>query len=244
MNCISGRLVAVLCLLVGVATAAADADLSPGEQLAERYGLSAWPDVRRIEFTFVAELPDGRRVERPWAWEPQVGKVVAQAGTAEAHAFDLNDLQPQDRDAHGRFINDTYWLLFPFQLVWSTCEVTDEGEAVSPIGQTPTRKLTVTYPDEGGYTPGDVYELFIDQETGLIAEWNFRRGGGDIGMPARWLQHETLDGITFSLDHRGPDDGGFRLMFPRVFVETADETAEVIWSPAEDTPVRVEIEPR
>ena len=200
-------------------------DASPARQLAERYGIDNWPDIEQIDFTFRVVLPDGKVIERPWSWRPHDSAVTANFGMPEAKTFFTDAIDDLNRDDHARFINDSYWLLFPFQLVWSTCDVTDDGDAVMPISRRPARKLTVTYPDEGGYTPGDVYELFLDPESGLIAEWNFRKGGGDNGRPATWERNSELNGILISTEHRGPEDSGFRLTFPRVAVHTQGAVA-------------------
>ncbi len=196
-----------------------DVTQHPGEALAERYGLSEWEKVEQIDFVFRVELPDDREIERPWSWRPIDRTVTANAGGDDAVTFSLDEITDDVKDHHAKFINDTYWLVFPFQLVWSTCEVTDEGDAAMPISGEPARKLTVTYPDEGGYTPGDVYELFLDPETGLIAEWNFRRGGGEQGRPATWEKTRDLNGLQISTLHHGPEGSGFTLSFPRVAVQ-------------------------
>ncbi|MEM1098806.1 MAG: hypothetical protein AAGH92_08450 [Planctomycetota bacterium] len=205
---------------------AEEALASPGAELAERYGLSAWDDVDRVDFTFRVELPDGRVIERPWSWAPKESKVTAAFGTDDARTFSLDAIDETNRDDHARFINDSYWLLFPFQLVWSNCEVTEDGEAAMPISGETSSKLTVTYPDEGGYTPGDVYELFLDPDTGLIAEWSFRKGGGANGRPATWESHVGLNGLMISRVHNGPEGSGFRLRFPHVAVHAHGAVAE------------------
>ncbi|MEM1026598.1 MAG: hypothetical protein AAGJ38_00780 [Planctomycetota bacterium] len=192
---------------------------SSAVELAERYGLEAWDAVERIDFTFKVELPDGRVIERPWSWSPPEGLVTAGFGTDNERTFSLNAIDETNRGDHAKFINDSYWLLFPFQLVWSTCEVSDDSDAVMPISGATGRKLTVTYPAEGGYTPGDVYELFLDPETGLIAEWNFRKGGGQAGRPARWLNRQNLLDVWHHDTFVGPEGSGFRLSFPHVRIQ-------------------------
>jgi hypothetical protein len=82
------------------------------------------------------------------------------------------------------------------------------------MGDGQARRIVVSYPPEGGYTPGDVYELFIDDD-GLIAEWIYRRGGATT--PTRmstWEDHRRLGPLLVSLDHQGPD--GFRVWFSDV----------------------------
>ncbi|MEM7577526.1 MAG: hypothetical protein AAF328_08630 [Planctomycetota bacterium] len=204
--------------LTSESTAESQAASDPAVELAERYGLKAWDDVERIDFTFKVALPDGRVIERPWSWSPPEGLVTADFGTDQERTFSLDAIDETNRDDHAKFINDSYWLLFPFQLVWSDCTVTDDGNATMPISGEAGEKLTVTYPDDGGYTPGDMYELFLDPDTGLIAEWNFRKGGSDIGRPATWDGYVGLNGLMISRVHEGPSGSGFTLTFPKVAV--------------------------
>jgi hypothetical protein len=64
------------------------------------------------------------------------------------------------------FINDQYWLLFPFHLVWdSNAKVEDTGMQKLPLGKGSAKRVVVTYPSEGGYTPGDTWELFVGPDN-------------------------------------------------------------------------------
>jgi hypothetical protein len=62
------------------------------------------------------------------------------------------------------FINDKFRALIPFQLVWDDVEYTTETLVAAPISQKLMNKLTITYPDKGGYTPGDAYDIFFDED--------------------------------------------------------------------------------
>jgi hypothetical protein len=76
----------------------------------------------------------------------------------------------------------------------------------------------VTYPPAGGYTPGDVYELYLDDRFRLT-QWVYRRGGSE--KPSRittWEDHRRVDALTFSLNHQG-EDQNFRVWFTNVGVK-------------------------
>ncbi|MEM6855538.1 MAG: hypothetical protein AAF593_14120 [Planctomycetota bacterium] len=128
---------------------------------------------------------------------------------------------------HSQFINDSYWLLFPFQLVWSDPTVTDAGMQPLPLGGGEGQKLICQWPAEGGYTPGDAYDLYLG-EDGLIQQWVFRRGGQENGRAHTWEDHQQLGPIIVSLDHHGPPPGnegsGFRLWFTDVKATLTDGT--------------------
>ena len=70
--------------------------------------------------------------------------------------------------------------------------------------------MVTQWPAEGGYTPGDAYDLFLDG-GGMIRAWTFRRDGGETGRSMTFEGYEQVGPLLLSLDHRGEDD--FRLFF-------------------------------
>src|SRR6516225_10355078 len=67
---------------------------------------------------------------------------------------------PEDIDAN--FLNDQYWLLLPFHVIWDTsATVTNEGMQKLPLGNRSGEKLMVKYPSEGGYSPGDTWDVYV-----------------------------------------------------------------------------------
>jgi len=86
------------------------------------------------------------------------------------------------------------------------------------MGEGSAKCMVVTYPSTGGYTPGDVYELFLDNEYKLT-HWVYRRGGSP--EPTRittWEDHRHVGPLTLSLMHQGAE-GNFRLWFTNVGVK-------------------------
>jgi hypothetical protein len=78
----------------------------------------------------------------------------------------------------------------------------------------------VTYPPSVGYTPGDVYELFVGEDK-RIHQWVYRRGGApEPTRTATWEDHRTLGPLVLSLDHKVPD-GTFRVWFSEVALRLA-----------------------
>ena len=202
---------------------------SPAESIASAYGVEHWDRIDRVDFTFHVELPGGKVVDRDWSWEPEGsgGRVTLRPGTDEELSFHTSDAAEPGTDvfeAQKNFVNDSYWLAFPFQLVWSDPAVSEPVEAEAPISGDVTRKVTAAWPAAGGFTPGDAYDLFLS-EDGRIVEWSFRRGGGEEGRPATWTHEQTAAGVTFATEHAGPEGSGFVLSFPRlrVWADGADE---------------------
>lgn len=219
-------LLPLLVMLPFVAAEAQTLEEDPAHAIANAYGLQQWDQVQELRFTFNVGQPEPR-VSRAWTWRPHTGEVT-QTVDGEAFAFNEKQVTPESpenvRKAHQQFINDTYWLLFPFQLVWSDNQITDQGTADLPIGEGQARKITVSYPS-GGYTPGDAYDLYVGDDH-RIRQWVFRRGGKPDGNPATWEGNQQLGPITVATDHRGGEGSTFRLYFTDLDVKTAPPAAE------------------
>ncbi len=195
-------------------------------QIAQRYGIDSFDRIETIRFTFNAQV-GSKHVRRSWLWKPTNGEVThwpdrQAAAERFTHPIPAENTDGRERALDAKFVNDRYWLLFPLHLVWDQAlEVADRGQSQRPIGEGQARRIEVRYPPAGGYTPGDVYELFVDA-NGQILEWVYRRGG-DV-RPTRmstWEDHRQLGPLWVSLEHQGP--GGFRVWFTDVAIELQNE---------------------
>ncbi|MEM1058982.1 MAG: hypothetical protein AAGK14_07015 [Verrucomicrobiota bacterium] len=184
--------------------------------LAQAAGLKAFGKIRKVEFTFNAQVGE-RHIQRVWAWWPQEKRVRSLDQRLD---FALLEVTNEVKAIHAKFINDVYWLTFPFQLVWdksATIEPVKEG-VKAPLSGQPMSKLTVFYPAKGKKAPGDAYDLFFD-ESGLIREWIYRkdRNSQKADLTTTWEGYRDYDGWRIALDHKGQD--GFRVWFTDVKVE-------------------------
>ena len=193
-------------------------------RVAAAHGIAAWDRVVEISYTFNVEAGT-RKSFRKWTWRPKEGRITYHGGTRIDTSFtyttaDLHPDSPQIlRDVDHAFINDQYWLLFPFHLVWDTdVTVTDAGMAPLPIGEGEAHKIMARYGPTGGYTPGDAYEIFVDENDRMV-QWRFLEGGDDnAAYPSTFEDHETIGGIRIPMEHRNAS-GSFRLFFTDVSVE-------------------------
>lgn len=214
--------VVALCLQLAV-DVRADARPAPhaGQRIANAYGFAHWNEVEEIKYTFNVKTPD-RETARAWTWRPKDDTVTLEIQGEPTITYKRSELDENTSEAiitaDKRFINDSYWLLFPYQLVWSNPAITDAGEAPLPIGEGTGRKLIVQYPDEGGYTPGDAYDIYLGKDA-LVTHWVFRKGGGEKGNPMTWEANQTLGPITVCTDHTNADKT-FRLWFDGLSVKT------------------------
>jgi len=153
----------------------AEKPLSTAQSIANAYGIEHWNQVEEFHFTFNLELPN-RRLERTYIWNPK-SKDVTFIQEGDTLQYNRNkELDSIQMAADQRFINDKYWLLAPYQLVWDQdLSFTEQDAVMAPISKKRMRKLTAVYPDSGGYTPGDAYDFYFDDNF-IIKEWVFREG--------------------------------------------------------------------
>jgi hypothetical protein len=223
-------LVSSLTLLLVAGCAGWQRSDSPRDRLADAYGLKNFAQVEELRYTFNVQLPD-RVLSRAWSWEPKKDRVTFR-GTAEqggAVSYDRSILAGQASEQVKKvdpwFVNDNYWLIFPLRLFWDQAATVsaDESPAALPIGTGQAKRVVVRYPSNEGYTPGDVYELFIGASD-RIEQWIYRKGGDP--KPTRiatWEDYRRVGPLTLSLDHRGPD-GIFRVWFTDVAVRVAGQS--------------------
>ena len=179
-------------------------ELSLPEKVAAAYGFDTFGDVKSISYTWNVQRDSVNIIVRDWKWDIQNRSVTfADADTSYTYSMDLpkEQLPPADKG----FINDKYWLLFPFQLVWDSGYSYEAVENVTaPISGAAATKLTILYNNEDGYTPGDAYDLYLD-EYNMIKEWVFRRGNGAEGRPMTWENVEDHGGIKITTEHKNAD---------------------------------------
>ena len=210
----------------GASTDAAPATARPGLLLrvARAHGLDRFDDVEAIRYTFRVRFGE-REVAREWTWEPRAGRVAfRRPGASSWTRYDRGalgaDAPDSLRQIDAAFVNDQYWLLMPLHLAWddfASVEV-DPDRVVPPGGGEPVRHVVVRYPQTGGYTPGDAYELFVDDDDRLVA-WIYHPGGADAARAVcRWTDHRRVGPLRIALDHPGVD-GRFRVWFTDVAVK-------------------------
>ena len=122
------------------------------------------------------------------------------------------------------FVNDQYWLLLPFHVVWDGgAAVEDVGMQKVPLGDGSADKIVLKYPSEGGSSPGDTWELYV-RPDGQVGEMVFRRGGPKkpATVITTWADYKKAGPLLFSLDHLGTADGQpLRVFFSNVAVRLA-----------------------
>jgi hypothetical protein len=202
------------------------------EKIAKAYGLDSFGQIEAIRYTFNVDLAAAKvKASRSWVWEPKTDQVSYEgkdkAGNPVKVTYKRSELASQSAvvkgDVDPKFVNDQYWLLFPFHVVWDGgATVEDDGMQKLPLGKGSAKKVSVKYAG-GGYTPGDTWNLFVGK-NGRIEVLEFHHGG--TAKPslvvATWAGYKKAGPLLFSLDHRGKADGKpVHLYFSNVAVKLA-----------------------
>ena len=186
--------------------------LSDIEMIAEAYGIDNFNKLNQLQYTFNVARHDTLLVARTWVWNKESGEITM-INNQDTVNYQQTNVTDDFKKTDHRFINDKYWLLFPFQLVWDKdVTFTNMGNQAAPISGNQFTKLTVQYGDEGGYTPGDAYDLYVDEDW-IIREWEFRKSGKDSpGSAITWEGYKDFNGIKVATDHLN-NDSGLRIYF-------------------------------
>lgn len=229
-------LLPIFMTLITAAPSWAQQHPTAAETLAKTYGIESFGQIEAIRFTFNAQRP-GADVSRSWIWEPKTDQVTYEGKdksgkpvhvTYPRSRLDSQSAEVKDTIDPG-FVNDQYWLIFPFHVVWDGAAVEDAGVQKLPLGDGSAKKLVVKYSSAGGYSPGDTWELYIGPD-GRIQEMVYRRGGprkpGTV--TATWADYKKAGPLLVSLDHRGTaDDKPLHVFFSNVAVKLAGSSAWV-----------------
>ncbi|SHG59156.1 hypothetical protein [Winogradskyella jejuensis] len=194
-------------------------ELSIAQKIANAHGFENWKNVTEVQFTFKVDRDTIKGNGRSWTWLPKKDSVYMQAGVQNIkYSRKSSDSIPLNVDR--AFINDKYWLLVPFQLVWdSGATLSEPKKAKAPISNNEMDMITILYPSEGGYTPGDAYDIYYDKDY-MIKEWTFRKGNTpEPSLSNTFENYEDFNGIKIAIDHK-KDNGSWNLNFTDVNVLT------------------------
>jgi len=188
--------------------------LSPAEKIANAYGFSNWEKISQIAFTFNVDR-DSSHFERSWEWHPKTNNVMLISGN-DTISYNRKDMDSLSINADKGFINDKYWLLAPFQLLWDqTAAISEVVKVEAPISKNTMNKITLTYASEGGYTPGDAYDFYFGEDF-LIKEWVYRKGNSDEpSLITTWENNQDFNGIKLALEHIKLD-GQLKIYFSNI----------------------------
>jgi hypothetical protein len=200
------------------------------EQIAKAYGLDSYDQVEAIRYTF--NIRGAISVSRSWVWEPKTGQISYEGADKDGKPVKVTfvpsrlaaDSSIVKNKIDWFFVNDNYWAFLPFHLYWdsSGANVQDMGIQKLPLGQGSAKLVRVKYPN-GGYTPGDTWDLYVGSDN-RFEEMVYHRGSPKSPVPAlvtvTWAGYKKAGALLFSTEHRGTADGKpLHLFFSNVAVK-------------------------
>lgn len=212
--------IVLLVLIVPFFIGCKSEELSDAQKIANAHGLMNWDKVKNFHFTFGGNAEDPNS-GRSWVWSPKSDDIVL-TRNGEKTTYNRNSMDSLAINSDRAFINDKFWALIPFQLVWdSSATLSETTEAVSPVRGETLNKLTITYTSEGGYTPGDAYDIYFDKEY-IIREWSFRRGNQEEpSLSNTFENYGDFNGLFIAQEHKR-SEGDWNLLVRNVKVELED----------------------
>lgn len=187
-------------------------------EIARAYGDDNFDKVKMIEFTFNVQR-DTSHTERGWKWVRETNMITS-TDKGKATTFKRYDTSTGElKQLNAKFTNDEYWLLFPLHLKWDNgYTFTKNDTATAPLSGQKCHLYTVKYNDKDGFTPGDMYDLYTD-ENYVIKEWAFhKKAAAEASLITTWEDYQDLGGLKIAKDHRSKD-GKFRLFFTHINVQ-------------------------
>jgi len=188
------------------------------EQIVKAYGIDSYGQIEAIRYTWNGEITGLFKAAHIWEWEPKTGKISYEGkdkdGKPVKVSYDSSHLNTQSdqvkNEVEPAFVNDNYWLLFPFHAYWDkSATVTDQGMKKPPVGTGSAKLVSVKYPAEaGGYTPGDTWDLYVGKDN-RVQYLVYHRGGDKKPslVNASWTGYKKAGPLLISTEHRGTADG-------------------------------------
>ena len=234
-------LCAVLVIVILASNSGAQQRAPILDQVAKTFGVDSWDKVEAVRYTWNGEITGLFKAAHKWEWEPKTGKVtfegVDKDGKPVKVSYDSSQLGSQSdqvkNEVEPSFINDNYWTFFPFHAYWDkTASAIDQGKFNLPVGPGMAELVPVKYPADGGYTPGDTWDLYVGKDNRVVY-FVYHRGGAKppSRVLATWAGYKKAGPILFSTEHRGFADGKpLRIFISDVAVKL---TGSDKWIPAE-----------
>ena len=177
----------------------------------------AWNDARYLSFTFNVEREGKIVASYAQQWDRFTGdyavggknrdgddvRVVMNVNTKQGKGWKNGQpvADPADLLTFGyrRFINDTYWLLMGFKTFDPGVTRTYDGEKKGACGET-YDVVRLSF-DKVGLTPGDVYWMWVNRDTGLVDEWHMKLEGStaeEEPTPVLFHDYHRAGGLLIS----------------------------------------------
>lgn len=176
--------------------------------IAAHGGEENWNNTRYIEWNFLGA--------RDLLWDKYTGNVrIDFPGQESTYLINVNedtgrvkigDRELTKADSLAQYIergkqiwvNDSYWLVFPFKLK-------DPGVQLKYVGKDTTKNgeeaevISLTF-EKVGFTPQNKYKAYIDPQSHLLLQWDFYRNASDSAASFQniWTDYQQYGDIMLS----------------------------------------------
>lgn len=151
----------------------------------------AWDKARYFAFSFNAERDGKIFISYQHRWDRFTGdyrvsgkdregndfavlmNVNTRQGKAWKNGTEAADPSELLQMGYRRFINDTYWLLMPLKSMDPGVRRESAGERTDSCGQA-WDVVKLSFDTGVGLTPGDVYWMWVNRDTGLVDQWHMK----------------------------------------------------------------------
>jgi hypothetical protein len=203
-------------LLISPGPSRAQESTPIAQQIAKAYGLDSFGQIEAIRYTWNAELGD-LKLSHKWEWSPKTDTVSYEGKDKEGKevkaTYQRSQLGSQSDAVKNvidpAFANDQYWFILPFHFVWDGPTATDEGMQKLPTGDASAQRVVMKYPSEGGYQPGDTWDLYVGADKRIEAIV-YHRGAPNPPpklVIATYTDYKKAGPLLVSTDHHGTLDG-------------------------------------
>jgi hypothetical protein len=174
-------------------------------KIANYYSYPQFKNIEEIAYTFKVNR-SGKISQRAWIWDvkkQKVTRILKTDSVTYRTEFNHKEINENSTDslkkADHQFINDQYWLFFPFHLIWDNGTVLTYHEEVEvPEFNVNLKKLTIQYDNVAGYTPGDAYDLYFNAD-GKVLFWAYRaKAAKEVTLLMQWKDEKMINGIRFT----------------------------------------------
>lgn len=173
-------------------------------------GWESWDKTRYVTWRFF-----GRRLH---VWDKWTGNVRIEANgltilmninTKKGKAWedgkpvvDPDTLADRLERGYRMWVNDSYWVFMPYKLKDSGVTLKYMGMSETEDGR-PAHMLQLTF-ENVGVTPQNRYEVYVDQERGMVTQWSYFQNASDEkpGFTLPWKNWQKYGHIMLS-DDRG-----------------------------------------
>jgi hypothetical protein len=171
-------------------------ELSLAQEVAQQAGIDNWNEVQSLEFSFNVSKNGMTQPPRVWKWNPKTDDVVLES-KGEIISYNRNKaLDSLAASADRAFINDVYWLLPAYKLVW------DKGTQITYPSE---NLIQLEYTGDGGYTPGDRYDLQLNEDQDIISWSYYPQGSEQPALNTSFENYKDYNGLRIAQDHKATD---------------------------------------